>query len=230
MRILLVEDDPMIGEGVRAALRQEGYAVDWVRDGRVADTVLTTEHVDLLLLDLGLPGADGFEVLRRLRGRKSRIPVVVITARDEVQDRVRGLDAGADDYMVKPFSLEELGARIRSAMRRSAGLAEPEIEAHGVRVNPATREVRRDGKLIALSAREYALVEALMQRPGQILSRSQIEDRLYGWGDEVDSNTVEVYVHSVRRKLGADFIRNVRGVGYYVPRPGDLSEAAKGNP
>jgi DNA-binding response OmpR family regulator len=230
MRILLVEDDPMIGEGVRAALRQEGYAVDWVRDGRVADTVLTTEHVDLLLLDLGLPGADGFEVLRRLRGRKSRIPVVVITARDEVQDRVRGLDAGADDYMVKPFSLEELGARIRSAMRRSAGLAEPEIEAHGVRVNPATREVRRDGKLIALSAREYALVEALMQRPGQILSRSQIEDRLYGWGDEVDSNTVEVYVHSVRRKLGADFIRNVRGVGYYVPRPGDLSEAAKSNP
>jgi DNA-binding response OmpR family regulator len=230
MRILLVEDDPMIGEGVRTALRQEGYAVDWVRDGRVADTVLTTEHVDLLLLDLGLPGADGFEVLRRLRGRKSRIPVVVITARDEVQDRVRGLDAGADDYMIKPFSLEELGARIRSAMRRSAGLAEPEIEVHGVRVNPATREVRRDGKLITLSAREYALVEALMQRPGQILSRSQIEDRLYGWGDEVDSNTVEVYVHSVRRKLGADFIRNVRGVGYYVPRPGDLSEAAKGNP
>ncbi|NEX59542.1 response regulator [Noviherbaspirillum galbum] len=220
MRILLVEDDSMIGEGVRTFLRQEGYVVDWVRNGELADTVLSTEHVDLVLLDLGLPGRDGMDVLRRMRARKDGTPVIVVTARDEVADRIRGLDAGADDYLVKPFDLDELSARARSALRRAAGQADTIIEAHGVRVNLATREVALDGQPVNLSAREYALVEALMLRPGQVLSRAQLEDRLYGWGGEVESNTVEVYVHAVRRKLGSGFIRNVRGVGYYVPRPG----------
>ena len=219
MRILLVEDDAMIGEGVRASLRQEGYVVDWVRNGELADTVLSTEHVDLVLLDLGLPRRDGIEVLRRLRARRSKTPVIIVTARDDVADRVRGLDAGADDYLVKPFDLDELSARIRAALRRSGGHAAPEIEVGGVRLDPAARRVSLHGAPVSLSAREYALVEALMLRPGHILSRNQLEERMYGWGEDVESNTVEVYVHAVRRKLGADFIRNVRGVGYFVARP-----------
>jgi DNA-binding response OmpR family regulator len=219
MRILLVEDDTMIGESVRAFLRQEAHAVDWVRSGDAADTALSTEHFDLALLDLGLPGKDGIDVLRRLRARKKNTPVIVITARDEVEDRIKGLDAGADDYVVKPFNLDELAARIRSALRRGAGHAEPEIEVLGVRLNPATREVSRNGVPIQLSAREYALAEALMLRPGLILSRNQLEERMYGWNEDVESNTVEVYIHSLRRKLGADFIQNVRGVGYFVPKP-----------
>ncbi len=218
MRILVIEDDPMIGDAVRRSLLQEGYAVDWVRDGRAAEGVLASEHVDLALLDLGLPGKDGIDVLHELRQRKANTPVIVITARDGVDDRIRGLDAGADDYVVKPFDMDELAARIRSALRRSAGHAEPEIEVLGVRINPATREVTRDGKPVLLSAREYALVEALMLRPGAILSRAQLEERIYGWGEEVESNTVEVHIHGARRKLGSDFIQNVRGVGYFVPK------------
>jgi DNA-binding response OmpR family regulator len=219
MRILLVEDDPMIGDSVRTSLRHDGYAVDWVRNGRLADTALSSERFDLVLLDLGLPGEDGITVMRRLRAQKNTTPVIVITARDSVEDRIRGLDAGADDYVVKPFDLDELAARIRSALRRSAGHPEPEIEILGVRINPATKEVTRDGQPVVLSAREYAIVEALMLRPGIILSRAQLEQRMYGWGEEIESNTVEVYIHSVRRKLGTDFIRNVRGVGYFIPRP-----------
>jgi DNA-binding response OmpR family regulator len=218
MRILVIEDDPMIGDAVRRSLLQEGYAVDWVRDGRAAEGVLASEHVDLALLDLGLPGKDGIDVLHELRQRKANTPVIVITARDGVDDRIRGLDAGADDYVVKPFDMDELAARIRSALRRSAGHAEPEIEVLGVRINPATREVTRDGKPVLLSAREYSLVEALMLRPGAILSRAQLEERIYGWGEEVESNTVEVHIHGARRKLGSDFIQNVRGVGYFVPK------------
>ncbi|OGB23619.1 MAG: DNA-binding response regulator [Burkholderiales bacterium RIFCSPLOWO2_02_FULL_57_36] len=219
MRILLVEDDRMIGESVRTSLRQDGYAVDWARDGRLAESALSTEHFDLVLLDLGLPGKDGIEVLRGIRQRKIGTPVIVITARDEIDDRIRGLDAGADDYVVKPFDLDELAARIRSTLRRSSGNAEPEIEILGVRINPATREVIRDGRPAALSAKEYAIVEALMQRPGAILSRAQLEERMYGWGEEIESNAIEVYIHGVRRKLGTDFIQNVRGVGYFIPRP-----------
>ncbi|SNS40095.1 two component transcriptional regulator, winged helix family [Noviherbaspirillum humi] len=220
MRILLAEDDPMIGEGVRTFLRQDGHAVDWVRDGAAADAALATEHFDLLLLDLGLPRRDGIEVLRALRGRGAGLLVIVLTARDAVEQRVQGLDAGADDYLVKPFDLEELAARIRSALRRSGGNAAPEIALHGVRIHPATREVSRDGKPVTLSAREYALVEALAQRPGAILSRAQLEERLYGWGEEVESNAVEVHIHGIRRKLGTDFIQNVRGVGWFIPKPG----------
>ena len=208
----------MIGESVRTSLRQEGYAVDWVRDGRSANAALVSEHVDLVLLDLGLPGMSGLDVLRALRGRKNSTPVIVITARDGIEDRIKGLDAGADDYVVKPFDVDELAARMRSALRRSAGHAEPEIEVLGVRINPATKEVTKDGKKIALSAREYAIVEALMLRPGAILSRAQLEERMYGWGDEIESNAVEVYIHGVRRKLGTEFIQNVRGIGYFIPK------------
>lgn len=221
MRILLVEDDRMIGNAVRTSLRQDGYAVDWVRDGRLAESALATEHFDLVLLDLGLPERDGIEVLRSLRQRKVATPVIVITARDDVEDRIRGLDAGADDYIVKPFDLDELAARIRSALRRSAGHGEPDIEVLGVHVNRATREVKRDGRPVALSAREYAIVEALMLRPGAILSRAQLEERMYGWGEEIESNAIEVYIHGIRRKLGANFIQNVRGIGYFIPKPGD---------
>ncbi|HEV2611354.1 MAG TPA: response regulator transcription factor [Noviherbaspirillum sp.] len=219
MRVLLVEDDAMIGESVRTSLRHDGYTVDWVRNGQLADTALMNEHFDIVLLDLGLPGKDGLQVLRQLRARKKNTPVIVITARDDVEDRIKGLDAGADDYMVKPFDLDELSARIRSGLRRSAGHAEPEMEVMGVRLNPATRAVSHNGQPVQLSAREYAIVEALMLRPGLILSRAQLEERMYGWGDEVGSNTVEVYIHAIRRKLGAEFIQNVRGVGYFIPKP-----------
>ena len=219
MRILLVEDDRMIGESIRAALRQDGSAVDWVRDGRSAEGTLATEQFDLVLLDLGLPQRDGLEVLRAMRSRHDQTPVIVLTARDALTDRVAGLDAGADDYLVKPFELEELAARIRAVTRRRAGRSEPAIEIGDVRLDPSMHQVTRGGEPVVLSAREYAVLEALMARPGAILSRAQLEDRLYGWGDAIESNAVTVYIHQLRRKLGNDFIRNVRGVGYYVGRP-----------
>jgi two-component system OmpR family response regulator/two-component system response regulator QseB len=223
MRLLLVEDDRMIGAGLRDALRLEGYAVDWVRDAAAADATLASERFDLVLLDLGLPpgpaGAparDGLDVLRGLRSREDGTPVIVLTARDAKGDRVAGLDAGADDYLVKPFELDELNARIRAVLRRHSGRAQPLLRHGGVTLDPATRQVTRDGQPVLLSAREFAVLEALMQRPGALLSRAQLEDRLYGWGEEIESNAVSVYIHQLRRKLGADFIRNVRGVGYFV--------------
>ncbi len=219
MRLLLVEDDRMIGESVRTALRQEGYAVDWVRDGRAADETLQSERFDLVLLDLGLPQRDGLDVLRALRTRQDATPVIVLTARDALEDRVAGLDAGADDYLVKPFELDELNARMRAVLRRHGGRADTAMECDGVRLDPATKQVTLQGAPVVLSAREIAVLEALMLRPGAILSRAQLEDRLYGWGDEIESNAVTVYIHQLRRKLGADFIKNVRGVGYYVGRP-----------
>ncbi|MBX3591474.1 MAG: response regulator transcription factor [Burkholderiaceae bacterium] len=218
MRVLLVEDDRMIGQAVQTALRQDGYAVDWVRDAESADTALTTAGFDLVLLDLGLPGRDGVDLLRTLRTRHDATPVLIVTARDDVQDRVGGLDAGADDYLVKPFDLDELGARMRALLRRSAGRGEAVFEHRGVRIDPATREVTRDGEPVTLSPREFAVLEALMLRPGAVLSRAQLEDRLYGWGESVESNAVEVYIHGLRRKLGHDFVQNVRGVGYFVPK------------
>ena len=219
MRLLLVEDDRMIGESLRNALRGSGYAVDWVRDGRAADGTLSTERFDLVLLDLGLPQRDGMEVLQALRARGDRTPVIVLTARDSLASRVQGLDAGADDYVVKPFELDELLARMRAVVRRHSGRAEPALEVGGVTLDPATREVRRDDVPLALSAREYAVLEALMLRPGAILSRAQLEDRLYGWGEELESNAISVYIHQLRRKLGEGFIHTVRGVGYYVGAP-----------
>jgi two-component system OmpR family response regulator/two-component system response regulator QseB len=229
MRLLLVEDDRMIGSTLRQALRLEGYAVDWVYDAQAGDATLASEHFDLVLLDLGLPPAaaprpgapplsGGLDVLRALRARHDSTPVIVLTARDALEDRVAGLDAGADDYLVKPFELDELNARIRAVLRRHAGRAAPRLEYDGVTLDPATRQVMKQGTPVLLSAREFALLEALMQRPGAILSRAQLEDRLYGWGEEVESNAVSVYVHQLRRKLGSDFIQNMRGVGYFVGR------------
>lgn len=218
MRLLLVEDDPMIGDSVRQGLRQDGFTIDWVRDGRGAELALHNEVYDLLLLDLGLPKKDGLDVLKALRHRGNRIPVLILTARDTVADRVKGLDAGADDYLVKPFDLDELAARIRALLRRQSGRAEPEIQFGDLRLNPATHEVTFQGKPLLLSAREFSLLEVFLDRPGTVLSREQLEEKLYGWGDEVESNTVEVYIHALRRKLGQEFIKNVRGVGYMVPK------------
>jgi two-component system, OmpR family, response regulator QseB len=216
MRLLLAEDDTMIGDAARAGLRRLGFSVDWVQDGVAAEQALLTEPYDAFLLDLGLPRKAGLAVLRRLRERGSMLPVLVLTARDAITDRVEGLDAGADDYVVKPFDLAELAARIRAVTRRKAGRAQAVIEHGNVVLDPATREVRRNGELVPLSPREFALLEALLEYPGRILSRAQLEERLYGWGEEVESNVIEVHVHTLRRKLGADFIRNVRGVGYRV--------------
>jgi two-component system OmpR family response regulator len=218
MRLLLVEDDTMIGETVLDQLRAERYAVDWVRDGEMALTALQSQTYDLVLLDLGLPRVDGLDVLRSLRGRKLRVPVLIATARDSVQQRVQGLDAGADDYILKPYDLDELLARIRALLRRAAGRAEPVYEHKGVSICPATREVSVQGQPVVLSAREWAVLEPLLARPGMVLSRPQLEEKLYGWKDDISSNAVEVYIHGVRKKLGAELIQNVRGVGYMVPK------------
>jgi two-component system OmpR family response regulator/two-component system response regulator QseB len=229
MRLLLVEDDRMIGESLRAALRLEGHAVDWVRDVAAAQATLASERFDLVLLDLGLPpgrggaAADGLGVLRTLRARQDDTPVIVLTARDGPGDRVQGLDSGADDYLVKPFELDELGARMRAVLRRRGGRAQPLLQHRRVTLDPATRQVTRDGVPVLLSAREFAVLEALMARPGALLSRAQLEDRLYGWGEEIESNAVSVYIHQLRRKLGADFIGNMRGVGYFVGGAADGS-------
>ncbi len=225
MRLLLVEDDRMIGDSLRAALRLEAYAVDWVRDVAAANATLASERFDLVLLDLGLPSGgpgtahadgNGLDVLRALRARGDATPVIVLTARDARGDRVAGLDAGADDYIVKPFELDELNARMRAVLRRHSGRAQPLLAHAGVTLDPATRQVTQNGTPVLLSAREFAVLEALMLRPGALLSRAQLEDRLYGWGEEIESNAVSVYIHQLRRKLGADFIGNVRGVGYFV--------------
>jgi two-component system response regulator QseB len=220
MRLLLAEDDAMIGEAVRAGLRKQGFTVDWVSDGVAAQQALAAEPYEACVLDLGLPRKTGIDVLRELRERGSTLPVLVLTARDAVTDRVAGLDAGADDYLVKPFDLAELVARLRAITRRQAGRASVVLEHRGVTLDAASHEVRRHGQLVSLSPREFALLQALLEHPGRVLSRAQLEERLYGWGEEVESNVVEVHVHTLRRKLGADFIRTVRGVGYRVQPAG----------
>ena len=218
MRLLLVEDDAMIGDTLLRTLRSEHYAVDWVRDGAMADQALRSAEYDLVLLDLGLPKRDGLDVLRALRSRRSTVPVLVATARDGVADRIAGLDAGADDYVVKPYDTDELLARIRALLRRSAGRAEPAFEHRGVSLNPATREASVNGLAVSLSAREWAVLEPLLARPGVMFSRAQLEEKLFSWKDEVSSNAVEVYIHGVRKKLGNDIIQTVRGLGYLVPK------------
>jgi two-component system response regulator QseB len=216
MRLLLVEDDPMIGESVRLGLEQDGFILDWVRDGQSAELALTNEVYELLLLDLGLPRKTGLEVLMQLRRRGNSLPVLILTARDAVADRVKCLDAGADDYLIKPFDLDELAARIRALLRRRAGRAEPLLVHAGLVLNPATHEACLHDQQINLSAREFALLRILLERPGAIFSRTQLEERLYGWEKEIESNAVEVHIHALRKKLGAEFIQNVRGVGYRV--------------
>jgi DNA-binding response OmpR family regulator len=218
MRLLLVEDDHMIGETVVDVLRAENFAVDWIKDGLAAQSLLRSQSYDLVLLDLALPGKDGIEVLRALRAAKLRIPVLVATARDSVEQRIAGLDAGADDYVLKPYDLGELLARVRALLRRAAGRAEPVYEHMGVTINPATREVTVNGRPVLLSSREWAVLEPLIARPGAVLSRAQLEEKIFGFDDSIASNAVEVYVHGLRKKLGANLIQNVRGLGYLVPR------------
>ena len=208
----------MIGESVRLGLRRDGFTVDWVRDGRAAELALANGVYDLMLLDLGLPKKDGLDVLKTLRRNGNRLPVLILTARDSVTDRITGLDSGADDYLVKPFDLDELAARIRALLRRQAGRADSVIRCGDLTLNPATHEARLGDKQLTLSARELAVLEALLERPGAVLSREQLEEKLYGWDEEVESNAVEVYIHALRKKLGADFIKNIRGVGYMVPK------------
>lgn len=225
MRLLLVEDDPMIGRAVRQGLEGAGFAVDWALDGREAELALGHDVYDLAVLDLGLPRKDGMALLRELRARQDPLPVIVATARDAVSDRIAGLNAGADDYVLKPFDLDELVARIRALLRRRAGHASPVLACGTLTLDPARREVHLRGEPVALSAREFSLLEALMQRPGAVLSREQLEDAVWGWQQEVGSNAVEVHLHNLRRKLGAETIRNVRGVGYRLVAPGDGQEA-----
>jgi len=216
MKILLVEDDEMIGESLSKSLRQDGYAVNWVKDGDTATTALKTEDYALLLLDIGLPKCSGLEILKKLRNKAEPIPVVIISARDAVQDVVTGLDTGADDYLVKPFELKELQARIRAAMRRKGGRAEPHLTYKGLALDPSTHKVTYKDKDVVLSARESALMQTLLEKPEVIFSRAQLEERIYGWNEEVESNALEVHIHNLRRKLGQEVIRNVRGLGYMV--------------
>jgi DNA-binding response OmpR family regulator len=218
MRVLLVEDDGMIAQGLQTALRQGNFAVDWVADGTSADEALHSSRFDLVLLDLGLPKRGGIDVLRALRRRGDATPVIILTARDEIQTRVAGLDAGADDYIVKPFDLDEVMARVRSVLRRAAGRGDPAIVHGDLRLDPAAHTVEKSGAPVALSAHEYSVLEALLQRPGAVLSRAQLEDRLYGWDEQIGSNAIEVYIHGLRRKLGNESIRTLRGVGYFVPK------------
>jgi two-component system, OmpR family, response regulator len=218
MRVLLVEDDRMIGAAVVEALKDAAYAVDWVRDGDLAIEAIGGESYDIALLDLGLPMTDGLEVLKTVRAESRRLPVIILTARDALNDRIGGLDLGADDYLVKPFEIGELLARMRAVLRREGSGAQPVLTKGELRLDPATREARFLSEQAVLSAREFALLQALLMRPGTILSRAELERHIYGWSEEVESNAVEFLIHAVRRKLGAAAIRNVRGVGWMVDR------------
>lgn len=216
MRILLIEDDSMIGKAVRQGLVQAGFAVDWVTDGRAAELSLANGVYDLAVLDLGLPKKDGMAILASLRAMGNAMPVLIASARDTVRDRIAGLETGADDYVLKPFDLDELVARVRALLRRHAGSGSPLLKCGGLVLDPVRKSVLRDGEAVELSAKEFAVLEALMQRPGAVLSREKLEESVYGWGEEVGSNAIEVHLHHLRRKLGSARIRNVRGVGYRV--------------
>lgn len=218
MRVLLVEDDELIGHAVERALKDDGHAVDWVRDGESALSSIYLEAYALVLLDLGLPIKDGLEVLETLRKAKKIMPVIILTARDSIEDRIKGLDLGADDYLVKPFSIDELHARIRAVVRRNQGAADPILKSALLQLNTITKDVSRDDENFQLSAKEYALLHALMAHPGAILSKQSLEDALYGWNEEVASNAVEFIIHGLRKKLGKDAVKNVRGMGWLVSK------------
>jgi two-component system OmpR family response regulator/two-component system response regulator QseB len=220
MRILLAEDDTLLGDGLRAGLRQHGFQVDWVRDGAAAERELRAQPYAAAVLDLGLPLLDGLEVLASIRRAGVALPVLVLTARDAVPDRIRGLDLGADDYVVKPVDLDELAARLRALVRRAHGQPQETLQAQGVTLDVAGRTVSRDGQAVALSTREFDLLQALMLNAGRVLSREQLEQQLYAWGQEVESNAIEVHIHHLRKKLGAELIQTVRGVGYLLQRDG----------
>jgi two-component system OmpR family response regulator/two-component system response regulator QseB len=214
MRILLVEDDRMLGDGLQAGLTQAGYAVDWLRDGEAAVAALSTESFAAVVLDLGLPKRDGLSVLQWLRGRHDATPVLILTARDQLEDKVRGLDLGADDYVLKPFDLDEIAARLRALVRRAHGRSEPVLSLGEIELNPAARTVTRGAQLVELTPREFDLLHLLLQNADRVLTRRTLEEQLYTWNDAVDSNALEVHIHHLRRKLGNELIRTVRGVGY----------------
>ncbi len=216
MRLLLVEDDRQLGDGIRAGLVLEGYTVDWAENGGSAEEALKSEHFDLVVLDLGLPHRSGIEILQSLRARGNTTPVLVLTARDTVADRIKGLDSGGDDYMTKPFDLDELNARIRALLRRSAGHASPVMQYGTIAIDPAAHTVTQDGKPVEISPREFAILRTLLSNAGRVLSRSRLEEALYGWETDIESNAVEVHIHHLRKKLGSSLIRTVRGVGYVV--------------
>jgi two-component system, OmpR family, response regulator QseB len=219
MKILLIEDDRMIGWSLRRGLTDEGFTVDWLDDGDAAVVMCAEQSYDAAILDLGLPSRDGLKVLAELRHQGNSLPVVIVTARETVADRIKGLNAGADDYVCKPFDFDELVARLRAVMRRRAGRVTAVLEYRDLTLNPGTRQVAHRGTQIVLSAKEFSLLEALLQRPGMVLTRNQLHDKLYGWDGDVGSNTVEVFIHSLRRKIGYDYIENVRSVGYRIPPP-----------
>lgn len=219
MRLLIAEDDPQLGDGLTVGLRQDGYAVDWVKDGVAADLALKTETYDLLVLDLGLPRLDGMGVLAHLRERGQALPVLILTARDATGDKIAGLDAGADDYVVKPVSLDELAARVRALARRAAGRAQPLLRHGDLVLDPAAREVTLAGAPVELSTREFSLLQMLLENAGRVMTRAQLEASLYGWRDEPDSNALEVHIHHLRKKLGAERIKTLRGIGYTLPKP-----------
>jgi len=218
MRLLLVEDDVMIGESVLDLLRADGFAVDWVKDGQMGCAALVDHAYEAVILDLGLPKLDGMVLLERLRANKDHTPVLITTARDALQQRIAGLNAGADDYLIKPYDYEELLARIRALIRRTSGHSDSTLEYQNVLVNLLAKTITVDGRPLSLQAKEWAVLEVLLVRPGHVYSRKQLEDKLYGWRDEVSSNAVEVHIHGLRKKLGPGFIKNIRGVGYVIPK------------
>jgi two-component system response regulator QseB len=221
MRILLVEDDELLGDGLRTGLIQYGYAVDWLKDGTSADQALKTETFDLVVLDLGLPKMSGITVLQNLRARGLTMPVLILTARESVEDRVKGLDSGADDYLTKPFDLDELCARLRALQRRFSSRAEPLIVHEGITLDPAAHTVTLNGELVNVSRREFALLHKLLENAGRVLSRELLTQSLYGWGEDVDSNALEVHIHNLRKKFGQEFIHTIRGIGYMIDKPKD---------
>ena len=216
MRLLLVEDDALLGDGIRNGLKQQDFAVEWLRDGESAVHSLLHEHYDVVVLDLGLPKKHGLDVLREIRAKGVKLPVLILTAQDAVEDRIAGLDAGADDYLVKPFDLDELYARIRALLRRSSGRADPKIIHGEIEIDPAAHQVMLAGNIVELSRREYAVLLELLQNRGRVLSRTRLEEGLYEWSEQIESNTVEVHVHHLRKKLGVELIRTIRGVGYII--------------
>ena len=218
MRVLIVEDDALLGDALAAGLKQRGFDTDWVQDGRDAQAAVRAEPFAAIVLDLGLPGMSGLDLLRGERARGNKVPVLVLTARDAVQDRIAGLDSGADDYVVKPTDLDELAARLRALVRRSNGETAPVLRIGALVLDPAARTVTREGQAVDLQPREFTLLQELMLNAGRVLSREQLEERMYRWGDEVESNAVEVHVHHLRRKLGAQVVKTIRGVGYMLPR------------
>lgn len=219
MRILIAEDDPQLGDGLTVGLRQEGYAVDWVKDGIAADLALKAEQYDLLVLDLGLPRMDGMSLLKQLRGRGESLPILILTARDTLPDKIGGLDQGADEYLIKPIRLEELAARIRALTRRAAGRSMPVLEVGEIVLNPATRTVSRQGCPVLCTQKEFVLLQILMENAGRVLTRAQIDTALYSWRDAPDSNAIEVHIHGLRKKLGSETIKTLRGIGYTLPKP-----------